>query len=134
MQHIVTSIQRLGFTATATLEQKRLAVDLCEVAIKWEVQRAKETDSGAGEAEDADSKRSLGSDGLPDPKKPKLMTPVKTSPESNKPVDKSHADNIVNYLLRLACQVSDTQATTGGSPGETDENMQHINNYDDLFT
>ena len=118
MQHIVTSIQRLGFTATATLEQKRLAVDLCEVAIKWEVQRAKETDSGAGEAEDADSKRSLGSDGLPDPKKPKLMTPVKTSPESNKPVDKSHADNIVNYLLRLACQVSDTQASTGGSPGE----------------
>jgi hypothetical protein len=35
MQHIVSSIQRLGFTATATLEQKRLAVDLCEVAIKW---------------------------------------------------------------------------------------------------
>ena len=38
IQHIVSSIQRLGFNATATIEQKRLAVDLCEIAIKWEVQ------------------------------------------------------------------------------------------------
>ena len=38
VQHIVSSIQRLGFNATATIEQKKLAVDLCEIAIKWEVQ------------------------------------------------------------------------------------------------
>ena len=42
IQHVVSSIQRLGFTATATIEQKRLAVDLCEIVIKWEIQRIRE--------------------------------------------------------------------------------------------
>jgi len=128
MQHIVSSIQRLGFTATATLEQKRLAVDLCEVAIKWEVQRAKEE---AGEAdEEAGLKRGWSAEGAtgPDAKKVKLMggAAVAAAPgagviksEVQKPLEKIHADAIVNYLLRLACQVSDSQAaTTGGSPGE----------------
>ena len=39
ISHIVQNITRLGFLATATTEQKRLAVDLCEIAIKWEIQR-----------------------------------------------------------------------------------------------
>ena len=115
MQHIVTSIQRLGFTPAATVEQKRLAVDLCEVAIKWEVQRAKEE---AGETTEEDTKRSLGLEGLPDAKKAKIMSSLKSSPDAQKPLEKNHCDSIVNYLLRLACQVSDNQATTGGSPGE----------------
>ena len=38
IQYIVQSVTRLGFGATATTEQKRLAVDLCEIAIKWEIQ------------------------------------------------------------------------------------------------
>ncbi|TRY61639.1 hypothetical protein TCAL_16280 [Tigriopus californicus] len=42
IQHIVSSIQRLGFTATATIEQKKLAVDLCEIVINWEKHRVKE--------------------------------------------------------------------------------------------
>ena len=131
MQHIVSSIQRLGFTPTATLEQKRLAVDLCEVAIKWEVQRAKEE---AGECEDGSVEAGLrrgwaGDAGGPDTKKVKLMGGVAVAGggvaasvgklEVQKPLEKVHADAIVNYLLRLACQVSDIQAaTTGGSPGE----------------
>ncbi|CAB4061236.1 TRRAP [Lepeophtheirus salmonis] len=109
IQHVVTSIQRLGFTATATIEQKRLAVDLCEIAIKWEMHRVKEEG------------------GSPDPKKMKLpsmksvASPSSTTSsksDAHKPLDKVHSDAIVNYLLRLACQVSDTQAATGTSPGE----------------
>lgn len=47
VQYMVTSIQRLGFTPTATLEHKKLAVELAEVVLKWELQRMKdETDSG----------------------------------------------------------------------------------------
>ena len=42
IQHIVTSIQRLAFTATTAIEQKRLAVDLCEIVIKWEMQRVRD--------------------------------------------------------------------------------------------
>jgi hypothetical protein len=39
VQHMVSSIQRLGLTPNATIEQRRLAVDLAEVIIKWEFQR-----------------------------------------------------------------------------------------------
>ena len=46
IQHVVSSIQRLGFTATATIEQKKLAVDLCEIVIKWEMQRIREENEG----------------------------------------------------------------------------------------
>jgi transformation/transcription domain-associated protein len=47
VQYMVTSIQRLGFTPTATLEHKKLAVELAEVVLKWELQRMKdEADSG----------------------------------------------------------------------------------------
>lgn len=39
VQHMVSSIQRLGLTPNATIEQRKLAVDLAEVVIKWEFQR-----------------------------------------------------------------------------------------------
>lgn len=39
---MVSSMQRLGFTQSSTIEQKKLAVDLGEVIIKWELQRIKE--------------------------------------------------------------------------------------------
>lgn len=39
---MVTSVQRLVFTPNATIEHKRLAVDLAEVIIRWEIQRYKE--------------------------------------------------------------------------------------------
>ena len=42
IQHMVNSIQRLGFTPNASIEHKKLAVDLAEVIIKWEIQRIKE--------------------------------------------------------------------------------------------
>jgi len=45
VQHMVTSIQRLGLPLNATIEQKKLAVDLAEVIIKWEFQRVR----GCGE-------------------------------------------------------------------------------------
>ncbi|XP_023232046.1 transformation/transcription domain-associated protein-like [Centruroides sculpturatus] len=44
-------------------------------------------------------------------------TNVKPVPDSNRPVDKAHADAVVNFLLRMACQVNDT-ATAAGSSGE----------------
>ena len=39
---MVSSIQRLGLTPNATIEQRKLAVDLAEVIIKWEFQRVSE--------------------------------------------------------------------------------------------
>lgn len=42
VQHMVSAMQRLGFTPSVTIEQRRLAVDLSEVVIKWELQRIKD--------------------------------------------------------------------------------------------
>ncbi len=39
---MVSSIQRLGLTPNATIEQRKLAVDLAEVIVKWEFQRVRE--------------------------------------------------------------------------------------------
>ncbi len=39
---MVLSIQRLGLTPKATIEQRKLTVDLAEVIIKWEFQRVRE--------------------------------------------------------------------------------------------
>jgi len=119
VQYMVSSIQRLGFTPTATLEHKKLAVELAEVVLKWELQRMKdEADSGGESSDEAPSsasasqphKRSLSTDGVPEPKKPRLSTagsstPGKMTAEVNKPIEKTHCDAIANFLLRLACQV-----------------------------
>lgn len=155
IQHIVSSIQRLGFNATATIEQKRLAVDLCEIAIKWEVQRARDevpTPAASGSEDNASIMGSImvgikrpaptgGPDVTIDPAK--KMVKVSVAPpnaggsvsvasssssganggsgdiQSHKPLGKVFSDNIVNYLLRLACQVGDVGAqgaTAGGGP------------------
>ena len=42
IQTMVYSIQRLGNTPNATVEHRKLVVDLVEVIIKWEVQRIRE--------------------------------------------------------------------------------------------
>lgn len=35
-------MQRLGFMSSATFEHKKLAVEMAEVIIKWELQRIKD--------------------------------------------------------------------------------------------
>lgn len=47
VQHMVSSIQRLGFSPTATLEHRKLAVELAEVIIKWEIYGIKEESKGS---------------------------------------------------------------------------------------
>lgn len=128
VQHIVNSIQRLGFSPSATIEHRRLAVELAEVIIKWELHRIKD------EAESESVKnKPVGSMKRPmneDPSGTKRMiTQVATGsttvpvilprmePGSTKPIERAHADAILNFLLRLACQVNDV-TTIHGNPGE----------------
>ncbi|KAG7262610.1 hypothetical protein CRUP_016851 [Coryphaenoides rupestris] len=46
VQHMISAMQRLGFTPSVTIEQRKLAVDLAEVVIKWELQRIKDQQRG----------------------------------------------------------------------------------------
>ncbi|CAG04456.1 unnamed protein product [Tetraodon nigroviridis] len=65
VQHMISAMQRLGFTPSVTIEQRKLAVDLAEVVIKWELQRIKdqlpesESEVGAGGEGTSGVKRGL---------------------------------------------------------------------------
>lgn len=127
IQHMVNSLQRLGFTQSATIEHRKLAVDLAEVIIKWEIQRIKEemdtSGEGMGEVAPGPVKRAGSVDPTFEVKKPRYSPGAVGSPEpqtklsaldANKPIEKQYCDAVVNFLLRIACQVSEV----AGSPGE----------------
>uniref|UniRef100_A0A8C7DIQ2 Transformation/transcription domain-associated protein n=1 Tax=Oncorhynchus kisutch TaxID=8019 RepID=A0A8C7DIQ2_ONCKI len=137
VQHMISAMQRLGFTPSVTIEQRKLAVDLAEVVIKWELQRIKDgaDPGGSGEGTSAGGtggvKRGLSMDSAAgqDVKRFRTATgavaavfgrstsmPV-TETLLTKPVEKQHTDTVVNFLIRIACQVNDS-ANVAGSPGE----------------
>lgn len=128
VQHIVNSIQRLGFSPNSTIEHRKLAVELAEVIIKWELYRIKD------EAELAESsssrmisnvvKRPLAEDASVSNKQrvtsqtsPSTMFLAASKTESMKAINRVHSDATLNFLLRLACQVNDV-TTIHGNPGE----------------
>ncbi|XP_070565955.1 transformation/transcription domain-associated protein-like isoform X2 [Ptychodera flava] len=130
IQNMVNSVHRLGFTANATIEHRKLAVDLAEVIIKWELQRIKEDQEPSEPVMEAvpaltsglAMKRAASSpaEGQPDLKRVRHASASgsrSVSLDHNKPIDKIYADSVVNFLLRIACQVNEA-ATTIGSPGE----------------
>ncbi|XP_019712857.1 transformation/transcription domain-associated protein isoform X2 [Hippocampus comes] len=139
VQHMISAMQRLGFTPTVTIEHRKLAVDLAEVVIKWELQRIKDQlpDSDAeggssGEGTSGAVKGGLSADGgTPgqDAKRFRIASGTAstvfgrsqsmpgTETMLAKPVDKQHTDTVVNFLIRIACQVNDS-TNVAGSPGE----------------
>ncbi|KAM3859386.1 transformation/transcription domain-associated protein isoform 3-T3 [Diretmus argenteus] len=142
VQHMISAMQRLGFTPSVTIEQRKLAVDLAEVVIKWELQRIKdqqpesEAEAGAsGEGTSGGSggvKRGLSVDTAAagqDAKRFRTATGAAstvfgrsqsmpgTETLLTKPVEKQHTDTVVNFLIRIACQVNESNNVTG-SPGE----------------
>ncbi|XP_072379030.1 transcription-associated protein 1 [Diabrotica undecimpunctata] len=131
VQHMVSSIQRLGFSPTATLEHRKLAVELAEVIIKWEMYGIKEESESTETTENPPVKRPSIEESTESSRK-KLAVPgpsnapqpaIKTEPSVNKPIDRTHTDNVLNFLLRLACQVNEPAPTNpmnpvANSPGE----------------
>ncbi|XP_067224929.1 transformation/transcription domain-associated protein isoform X2 [Chanodichthys erythropterus] len=139
VQHMISAMQRLGFTPSVTIEQRKLAVDLAEVVIKWELQRIKdqqpesEADSGSvGEGTSGASgamKRGMSVDSAQDVKRfrtaagtvgtvfSRSQSMPGTEALLTKPVEKQHTDTVVNFLIRIACQVNDS-TNVAGSPGE----------------
>ncbi|XP_047464622.1 transformation/transcription domain-associated protein isoform X4 [Mugil cephalus] len=140
VQHMISAMQRLGFTPSVTIEQRKLAVDLAEVVIKWELQRIKDQQpeseaevgpggegtsaaavkrglslesAGAGQ----DVKRFRTAAGATSAVFGRSQSMPGTETMLTKPVEKQHTDTVVNFLIRIACQVNDS-ANVAGSPGE----------------
>ncbi|XP_045469394.1 transcription-associated protein 1 isoform X2 [Harmonia axyridis] len=112
VQYMVNSIQRLGFSPTATLEHRKLAVELAEVIIKWELYGIKEEEMKEIN-ESNQVKRTLYDDS--DRKKLAISQPSTSSGASqmskpdmaSKPIDKVHVESVLNFLVRLPCTVFD---------------------------
>ncbi|XP_034414112.1 transformation/transcription domain-associated protein isoform X2 [Cyclopterus lumpus] len=145
VQHMISAMQRLGFTPSVTIEQRKLAVDLAEVVIKWELQRIKDqqpeseaevvaggegTSGGAvkrglsleaaaatATAAGQDVKRFRTATGAASTVFARSQSVPGTETMLTKPVEKQHTDTVVNFLIRIACQVNDS-TNVAGSPGE----------------
>lgn len=124
--HMVTSMQRLGFTTTAQIEHRKLAVELAEVVLKWELQRIKEDQEQGGESVadlepsviGSSLKRSASAEPLVESKRARHSSSgAALIAGDSKPLDKAHCDTVVNFLIRMACHVNEA-ATAVGSPGE----------------
>ncbi|KAA0197800.1 hypothetical protein HAZT_HAZT001767 [Hyalella azteca] len=92
VHHITSAMHKLGFSITANMDQKRLAVDLAEVCIKWEERRV--ADEKAGVVAPAVETRMKG----------------RTLLDQYRPA--VHADTVVYFLVRLPCQVHETSSAT----------------------
>ncbi|KAG7507616.1 hypothetical protein JOB18_039705 [Solea senegalensis] len=149
VQHMISAMQRLGFTPSVTIEQRKLAVELAEVVIKWELQRIKDQQpesegevaaavsggggGGGGEgtsgaavkrgmsldaaATGQDVKRFRTATGAASTVFGRTQSMPGTETMLTKPVEKQHTDTVVNFLIRIACQVNDS-TNVAGSPGE----------------
>lgn len=73
-------MQRLGFPPNASLEHKKLSVDLAEVIIKWELQRIKDDESESklstidDEMDDKSSVKRTSSEDFNESQRKKLQT------------------------------------------------------------
>ncbi|XP_076255473.1 transcription-associated protein 1-like [Rhynchophorus ferrugineus] len=131
VQHMVNSIKRLGFSPTATLEHRKLAVELVEVIIKWELYGIK--DSSALESDSLEFPVRRSADDPIDHARKKMSlisstgTPIPAVVNielgCQEHIDKKQIDNVFNFLLRLACQVNDTnpQNTTNSGTNSPSE-------------
>lgn len=139
IQHMVSAMQRLGFTTSASIEHRKLAVDLAEVILKWELQRIKDDQEQTTTSEqttESSSSYTTTASQVGGVKRPSEDTPSQETKRTRSmsqstasrvafqesqiksPLEKHHADAVVNFLLRIACQVNEP-STTMGSPGET---------------
>uniref|UniRef100_A0A146L0J1 Transformation/transcription domain-associated protein n=6 Tax=Lygus hesperus TaxID=30085 RepID=A0A146L0J1_LYGHE len=122
LRHMVTALQRLGFSASSSLEHKKLGCELAEIIIRWEHQRIKDENKMAQESGIDTLKRPTSSDGSLEPprKKGPAVVSIKHDPDEMKPLEKTHADILINTLMRLACSVNETSNNPAGmaSPGE----------------
>lgn len=137
VQQMISSMNRLGFSPNSSVDYRKLAVELAEVVIKWELQRIREETDGPSDEDpllvtektgaNGSVKRSLQEDEArkkTGSETPGTSTQSTVPPQRNedyfRPIDRNHCDAVLNFLFKLACQLGDIQTQIPGiqSPSE----------------
>eukprot|EP00118_Oscarella_pearsei_P018052 m.182608 g.182608 ORF g.182608 m.182608 type:complete len:3843 (+) comp39295_c0_seq28:119-11647(+) len=126
IQYMISSMQKLSYPSAATIEHRRLAVDLAEVIIKWELQRLKDQQSETSESDKASSRdgspaaamvgmKRAGDDLVSDAKRAKPVHARSPGIDSRYSLEKVQLDAVVNFLVRIACTVNEPNPQSSGS-------------------
>lgn len=127
---MINSIKRLGYTTSGTIENRKTAVDLCEVIIRWEMMRQKTCANDNQQPLQSSPKAIEGpqtSTEQTSPEEPQQTSSEESQTEKKKPLiedpheplDPVHVDAILNALLRLACLVNHGCDLVPSSPAST---------------
>lgn len=137
VQQMISSMNRLGFSPNSSVDYRKLAVELAEVIIKWELQRIKEETDGPSDEdpllvtektgtngsvkrsiqeEESRKKSNTGDTAGPST----AVTSLQRNEDYFRPIERIHCDAVLNFLFRLACQLGDIQPQIPGiqSPSE----------------
>lgn len=138
IQSLLSYMQRFGLQISTSLEHRKISFELAEVVVKWEVQRIKEENNVTEMSEESAANLNGGgpvkrppTDDLNNDNRKRLNTgDSKASAEgtssttvaspASRPIDKHQCDMVLNFLMKLACNVNEPQSVPGTvSPGET---------------
>ena len=101
INHMISSFQKVGLSAGSTPENRQLAIDSTEVILRWEAQRVRDvqlcqtnmSELSPSQIAEVQSLESL----------------HLKHPDMLKPFDKNVADSILNFFIRNACPMAESQ-------------------------
>ncbi|XKL66766.1 hypothetical protein PGB90_010186 [Kerria lacca] len=102
IHNLVHSVQRLTVNTSPSLDYRKLAVDLCE-------NESSDCTKRTGDFLSMQVRKRFATG----TSSPAATTSYTEESDSAKPIDRLHADAIMNYLTRIACQVNELTTTSG---------------------
>ncbi|VDK69125.1 unnamed protein product, partial [Onchocerca ochengi] len=114
LQVILNGVQRL-MLAQGTLENRRTAIDVCEMVIKWEQWRIKqmeELEKGSDISKQSQTETIRSPSAQQQPSSSGLSQVQNKGAENiHRPIEKVHVDHVVNMLVKLSSAVPDANPT-----------------------
>ena len=90
IQHLLPAMNKAAISSNSSLENRRLAIDVGEVILRWETERIRKNSLDQSESAENETGMKIDSQILKD---------------QDKPVDRSFIENLFNFFIRYPCQV-----------------------------
>jgi transformation/transcription domain-associated protein len=124
INHLISSFQKVGLAANSTPENRTLSIDLTEVILRWESQRAREIQIiEYNQLKQHNSNLIIESNVDFTQEQRQLEILSKKYPDMLKQFDKNVADCIINFFVRMACPPVD-QSQQQNQPQISNNNNQ----------